>query len=149
MSRELKKYKLRATRKPMQSRYLASRVEVTDERGRDGYCYISFADEFIQAVGKRLPEGIALFSPARIEVAFDPVIKEWVVGASYQHGGLPTILWQSAQKPAWLNRIHYKEHHDTSQNRTQDGASVSGTPDATGSSHLSPLTPAGYRALYA
>lgn len=141
MPSELKKYKLKATRRPKASAYLASRVMVTDDQGITGYCYITFSDEFVEAVGSALPQGVAIFSPAQIEVAFDPIVKKWLIGASYIGRGLPVILWESDTRPTWVKRITSKEHNDTAKN-CENGSSSSAS--ATGSAHRTPGIPSGF-----
>lgn len=115
MSREMKKYRLRATRRPMRNEYVASAARVVDERGRSGYCYIGFDEPLVDAVGSKLPRGVAPFDPAYLTVTYDWIKKAWVVAARYIVDDVFTILWETADKPSWLKYTSYEDQHDSSE----------------------------------
>lgn len=103
MSRELKKYGIRATKKPARSLLVSSVCLVRNEKDETGYCYINFDQPFVEAVGKALPRGVSEHSPAVISVVFYPRTMSWLVQAGYVGSGTPVLLWKSANRPAWLN----------------------------------------------
>lgn len=114
MSREMKKYRLRATRRPMRNEYVASAARVVDERGRSGYCYIGFDEPFVNAIGGKLPRGVATYDPAYVSVVYDWIKKAWVVAARYLTDDVFAILWETAEKPSWLKYTSYEEKNESS-----------------------------------
>lgn len=103
MRAELKKYRIRATKKPAKNVLLSSTVVVRNEVGDAGYCYINFDAPFVDAVGKKLQRGITEDDPAYLEVVYYPRMSVWLVKARYLHGDKEVLLWKTEQKPSWLN----------------------------------------------
>lgn len=103
MGRELKKYRIRATKKPAKSTLLSSTVVVRNESGKVGYCYINFDQPLIDAAGKALPRGLTVDDPAYLEVVYYPAMSVWLVKARYLLGDKEVLLWKTEQKPSWLN----------------------------------------------
>lgn len=85
--KELKMYAIKATKKPTKSTTLLSTVQVVNEAKELGYCYISFSDKLVEAVGKKLPRGISDQDPALLFVLY--IGGEWCIWASYVVGGIP------------------------------------------------------------
>lgn len=103
MGRELKKYQIRATRRPARNTLLSSTVVVRNEAGDTGYCYVNFSPELVEAVGRSLPNGVTEDDPAFLRVVYYQRTKLWLVQAQHESGGKEILLWKSAEKPAWLN----------------------------------------------
>lgn len=114
MSREMKKYRLRATRRPMRNEYVASAARVVDERGRSGYCYIGFDEPLVDAVGSKLPRGVAPFDPAYLSITYDWIKQVWVIAARYIADDVFAIMWETATKPSWLKYTSYEDQNDHS-----------------------------------
>lgn len=105
MGRELKKYGIRSTRKPARNAFVATTIHVVDENGLAGYCYISFADALVEAIGKVLPRGVAEFDPAYIYVEYDTRRRVWKINAQYLLSSDSALLWESGDRPTWLKLI--------------------------------------------
>lgn len=114
MGRELKKYGIRSTRKPARNPFVSTAVHVVDQDGLAGYCYISFEDAFVQAIGKALCRGVAEFDPAYVHVEFDRRTRVWRVGARYLLTSGYAQLWESVTRPVWLKSITKHEVHNGS-----------------------------------
>lgn len=108
MARELKKYGLRSTRKPTLNPRLSSTVCVIDEQGLPGYCYIAFEEALVDAVGLKLPRGVAEFDPAFLQVEWNAKRGRWIITAKYLNTEGYAVLWESESKPTWLNVIRYE-----------------------------------------
>lgn len=103
MRGELKRYALRAARRPITTQAkLASTVQVVDERGVAGHCYVTFAEPLLRKVGMALPYGISERNPAYLRVEFDPGRQLWRIGATYITGTATAILWHTKDRPTWL-----------------------------------------------
>ena len=103
MGRELKKYQIRATKRPAKNPLLSSTVVVRNEEGSIGYCYVNFSRELVEAVGKSLPGGVTEDDPAFLRVVYYAATKIWLVQAQHESGGKEILLWKTAEKPTWLN----------------------------------------------
>lgn len=103
MRGELKKYGIRATKKPMRHQLLSSLVLVRNEKGEVGYCYIGFEESLVEKVGRVLPMGLSKDAPGFISVRYYPRTEEWLVIASYVNGGNECLLWKTKLRPSWLN----------------------------------------------
>lgn len=110
MSKELKKYRLRATKKPAKNELLSSVVVVRNEQGEQGHCYVNFDAALVEAVGKKLPRGLMTQDPAHLIVVYYERTKVWLVSAAYVTGDHEVLLWKTEQKPAWLNFYRNKPH---------------------------------------
>jgi hypothetical protein len=104
--RECKKYKLRSARKPI-DRYDLSGVVVVGEGHGLGYTYVSFSLDFVEAVGKALPEGLSSMLPAYIKVVRMPGRDTWRVYAKYLHEERGVVLWDTHEKPSWIGKVFY------------------------------------------
>ena len=114
MARELKKYGLRATRKPpTRQAKLASTVHVLDERGVACWCYVSFEEPLLVKVGTALPRGISERNPAFLRVEYSATLKQWIIAAQYLDESHTAILWQTPDRPAWLNHHFYRGNPST------------------------------------
>lgn len=100
--KELKKYKLRPSRKPLSHPLLSGVVHVCDAHGRRP-SYISFSEEFVDAVGRALPMGLLPSQPAYIKILHMPGRGVWRVFAMYFQSSKGALLWESAECPAWAN----------------------------------------------
>jgi|MudIll2142460700_1097286.scaffolds.fasta_scaffold842953_1 hypothetical protein len=101
--KELKKYKLRAARKPKKHPLLSGVVHVADWEGT-GYAYVNFDESFVDAVGKALPHGLMPSAPAYLKVLHMPGRKSWRVFAFYLRELRGTLLWESPTRPAWVSK---------------------------------------------
>ena len=100
--REMKRWGIRPARKAHAHPYLASAVFVVAPEGR-GYCYISFEETFVEAVGKAMLWGVGPEHPAHLKVLYKASTGVWQVFAKYLDSNLfLTLLWEQATKPAWL-----------------------------------------------
>ena len=100
MSKEFKKYGLTHTRRPAKSELLLTTVAIQKEDGSRWYCYVSFSPALVQAVGKKLPEGVRKDHPAMLFVR--QVEQGWEVWARYVEGDVGRKLWTSSATPEWL-----------------------------------------------
>lgn len=104
MRGELKKYQLRATRKPAKKTVLSSTVIVRNEAGQYGYCYVNFDESLEDRVGHALPHGIGPDHPANLQVLFYPRNEKWLVMAQYVgQDDSAVLLWSTDTRPGWLN----------------------------------------------
>jgi hypothetical protein len=137
-ARELKKYAIRPVFRPTRNPCLSSTVQVIGEGGEQGYCYIAFAEELVEAVGEKLTRGIAAFDPAFLVVTYNTVRRVWEVSARYLRGTGQALLWETPDRPAWLKIFKNKRanHDSSSQTDTAgypDPGSEAGTRRDTGS----------------
>jgi hypothetical protein len=123
MSKELKKYGLRATRRPAKCDTVATTVVVRNEAGETGYCYIGFDEPFVHRVGTKLPRGVGTHDPAFISVRYYPRTKVWLVVAQYMAGGEEVLLWKTPTRPEWLNFYRTKHHGSDTKARNSDSPS--------------------------
>ena len=143
MSRgELKKYAIEAlSRRPKKEKALSSCVLIDDGKVLS-HCYIRFADELVEFVGRRLPKGIAPFHPAYLAVVADMRKGNWRVEARYHEEEVSAVLWESATRPAWsikAKRGSQRGSSEAHKTHTDSGAgdrpgSASGEPGS-GSEH--------------
>jgi len=67
-------------------------------------CTISFSEDFVQFVGKMLPQGVGPYNPAYISVTIER--GHYVVWAAYVKNPQSFVkLWRSTEKPAWIPEI--------------------------------------------
>lgn len=115
MSKELKMYALKATKKPTKSTTLLSTVQVINEAWERGYCYASFSDKLVEAVGKKLPRGISDQDPAFLSVLY--LEGAWHIIAMYTSQDYATLMWKTPNKPSWLS-FHKIRKPKKAQNAT-------------------------------
>lgn len=104
MGRELKKYELRATKKPARSDLVSTTVAIRGEDNSRYYCYISFSQAFVEAVGRALPRGVTIYEPAYLFV--DCTKAGFDVWACYATDTEKVKMWSVPAErgaPAWLN----------------------------------------------
>lgn len=100
--REMKAWGLHPARKPYAHPYLASAVLVLAPEGK-GYCYIRFAEKFVEAVGRALPWGVGPEHPAHLKVLYRASTDTWLIYAKYLDSHYyTTLLWEQNAKPKWL-----------------------------------------------
>lgn len=104
--KEYKTYELRATKRPAKSTLLSTTVAI--QRGTEQYyCYVSFSEKFVQAVGKKLPRGLSKQDPAHLGVLRTD--KNWQVWARYNDSSAGVLLWTTKEVPTWLNFYKTKQ----------------------------------------
>lgn len=103
--RELKKYALRAARKP-QNHSLLSGVVHVKRTGQIGYAYIRFDESFVDAVGRSLPYGLSAEHPAFLKWLYMPTTGKWRLFAMYLDESRGAILWESDQLPHWISNVN-------------------------------------------
>lgn len=110
--RENKNYELRSTTKPGLSPLLSTTVAITANGGKRYYCYVSFSDKLVTAVGKKLPHGLHISNPAHLHVTeltnVRTSLRYWNVYA-VTLTGLGVYLWSQAEMPAWLKLISVRK----------------------------------------
>lgn len=114
MSKELQKYRIRATRRPAKNELLSSTALVRNEKGEAGYCYINFDQPLVEKVGKVLPRGVSKEDPAVLSIRFYPRTQVWLIVAQYVSGEHETLLWKTPERPVWLNL--YRTRHNGNSN---------------------------------
>lgn len=104
MSREYKKYEIKSVKKPTKSKLLLSCVLVIGKDSIAYYCYISFSEHLVEAVGKKLSRGVSKENPAYLSIVWNKEGLEWIVSANYVLGGETKELWRTpyGSPPAWL-----------------------------------------------
>lgn len=133
MPKECKKYQLRSTPKPARNCLLSTVVKVRDESGVDGYCYVGFDGSLVDAVGKKLPRGVAPYDPAFLCVEYDARRQVWVIGARYLVDESGVVLWESEAKPHWLKCIPLGgKHGNTKKNADGAGSANAGNARSPG-----------------
>ena len=133
MSRgELKKYAIEPlSRRPKREKTLSSCVLV-DDGAVLSHCYIRFADELIEFVGRKLPKGIAPFHPAYLAVVADMRRGVWKVEARYHAEEASVLLWESATRPAWSIKVKRGSQRGSSEaHKTHTDTGPAGQPGST------------------
>lgn len=103
--KENKNFELRATKKPAKNDTLSTTVAVYMGQ-KSYYCYISFSEKFVEAVGKKLPRGVSPQDPAYISVVHekrDWGHESWAIRANYTTGVELVCLWTTPEQPSWIN----------------------------------------------
>jgi hypothetical protein len=136
VSKELKAYELRATRRPAKSDSLLTTVLVMNAQGEQGYCYVNFSLKLVQAVGKKLPRGISPQDPAFLHVFHSG--EEYSVWAVYaREGWNPSstkLMWTGEGNPSWLNFYKVKAERNGNTDPPPPAGPGSGSTPARGSS---------------
>ena len=100
MPRQYKKFGLKHTRRPAKSPLLSTTVSVVRKDGSRFYCYVSFADDLVKAVGKALPWGLTEDRSAMLHAIESE--KGWEIRATYV-GLVPGVrMWFTTSEPEWL-----------------------------------------------
>ena len=100
--KELKKYKLKAARKPREHPLLSGVAVVGEPTGKR-VSYFSFSEAFVDAVGKALPVGVSPANPAYLKVLYMPGRDTWRVFAMYFQEVRGVLLWETDTMPSWLS----------------------------------------------
>jgi hypothetical protein len=138
VSKEFKNYELKSCPRPLASgryRLVSNTVQVTGADGQSYYCYVSFSDKLVRAVGKLL-RGVMVSSPAFlcVTVRLDGT---YTVEANLFRAPLSGgILWSAPYvegTPEWLKFIKVK----------QDGNSPKVARKGKGPSHSDPQRKSG------
>lgn len=108
MSKELKAYALKATKRPARNESLSTTAHVVGPDGKDYYCYVSFSPKLTHNIGKKMPQGVSPFDPAFLSIRYEH--GHWVVYAKYARDGRETKMWCSPAQPHWLNFYIPKVH---------------------------------------
>lgn len=108
MAREFKNYELASSPRPCTAERYSLVSSTVSIRGIDGssyYCYVSFSDSLVEAVGKRLPRGVSTFDPAYLYV--ECTAQGYVVWAVSARSNEGVKLWSGSLEslPAWLKFI--------------------------------------------
>lgn len=113
MSKEYKHFELRSVKRPTKASLLLSTVAIRDTNGEEKYCYVSFSDKLVNAVGRKMPRGLSEAEPAFLHVVFGPPGR-WGVWAQYVSGEA-RLLWKTecSQPPSWLKfyKLKVKNGH--------------------------------------
>ncbi len=105
--KEFRKYKLRSTKKPAKWTLLSTTVAVWNQKLEPSYCYLSFDSCFIDAVGKKMPQGLSIDNPAFIKVFYS--VNQWVISAHYiKSPEVSVVLWVADTQPLWLRFFKIK-----------------------------------------
>lgn len=116
--KEFKKYGLSSATRSKASPMLATVVTVFQYGAHYGHAYIRFTDDFIRAVGKKMPTGLSPDDSAYLRVDF--LGAHWTISACYLNYSLErqmlTPLWASVKKPAWLRIIKPRKKADARAN---------------------------------
>ena len=105
--RELKKYRLRPSRRPKKHDLLSGVVRVQGLKG-PGYAAFSFDESFVDAVGKELPHGLMPSNPAYLKFLYMPGYNIWRLFAMYLREERGTLLWETPQLPPWVQKVVYR-----------------------------------------
>lgn len=119
-AREMKKWGLKASIAARVHESLAGVVYLITPEGKN-YCRIWFSDAFAEAVGKALPYGVTVETPAFIKVVFLPSREVWQVFAKYLHAKQQQLLWETQEKPCWV-RVHRRGKHGPRSENTKSSA---------------------------
>lgn len=106
MSKEFKKYEIRHARRPKWHPLLSATVAISRMNGgaeEKFYCYITFAEAFVDAVAKKLPKGLRFEDPGFVHVVLDGT--KFEVFAVYFSETSRVRLWGGTGIPTWL-RLH-------------------------------------------
>lgn len=99
--REVKRFGLKAARRPCVHPLLSGVVHVCDAAGK-WVANIKFTEAFVDAVGKALPQGLTPSRPAYIKVLHMPGRKTWRVFAMYLDNTHGALLWETSDPPHWI-----------------------------------------------
>jgi hypothetical protein len=105
--RPLKKYALTQTPRPKKHPLLSGVAHVGESSGK-GYAYFSFSEDFVDAVGKALPQGLSREEPAYLKVLQMP--NTWRVFAVYLRREKGALLWETPTRPEWLTATRHRTH---------------------------------------
>lgn len=109
MAKELKKYEMRSTRRPAVNPLLSTTVAIQRATRERNYCYVSFSDALVQAVGKKLPIGLSEKKPAILYVI--EKADGWHVYAKYYDAETGRKLWSTPDTPGWLRFYKVRNRH--------------------------------------
>lgn len=101
INKERVKFRLESARNQYGKHYISGHVKVVDYQG-GGTAGIKFSKDFARFVGESLPNGLGEGRMAYIQV-IQISNDQWVVIANYVDNSHAAILWETTQKPAWLN----------------------------------------------
>lgn len=101
----LKKYKLKTTNKPIRHELLSGVVHVGTKEGKH-YAYISFSEEFVDAVGMAMPVGLSKSNPAYLKALPCLDGKGWHIVCMYLGREDGVLLWKDSTRPGWLGKLH-------------------------------------------
>lgn len=122
--KEFKKYQLKGSTRPSYSPLLSTTVAVHNEQGEAGYCYVTFSQDFVEAVGKSMQYGLNCVHPAILHVVFRDTGK-WHVYARYVGGETQEVLlWKTDAPPGWLK--FHKAKVQNGNNAAKSPATKSG-----------------------
>lgn len=101
--REYKRFGLHPARQARVDRRLSNVVLLADERGK-GFTYIAFAEEFVEAVGKAMPQGVGEETPCYIKVVLG-YGGVWRIYGQYLDNSATRLLWETTEKPSWIKQV--------------------------------------------
>jgi hypothetical protein len=102
---------VKAGRKPQTGSYVSGVVRVADSQGK-GYAFIRFPASFETIVGRAMPQGVGPETPVYLKVVEIGGGEQWRVFAHYLDESKCRLLWQSEEKPPWLNHIRRSDVKD-------------------------------------
>lgn len=111
LSGERKKFGMRTARAPMLVAGLSNTVIVYDDFALK-YCFVSFSDALVEAVGLHLPRGCSPEEHAFLQVQFDKASGDWIVYAAYVSTWERVALWRTDTKPVWVQNLKTIRHND-------------------------------------
>lgn len=101
INKERVKFKLAPSKVLFGRHFISGHVKVVDFNG-GGTAGIKFSRDFARFVGDTLPKGVGESRMAYIQV-IQISLTQWIVVASYIDNSAAAILWETAEKPVWLN----------------------------------------------
>lgn len=121
MRNEKKCYGIRRMRGVCKSKEVLSTVSVTGEGGSKSYVNIKFDEPFVEAIGKRMPQGVSVGNPAFLHVLHTG--KKWQVWVQYANDfKVSVLLWETAVEPKWLKPLKEKNADQESQEEPSVGS---------------------------
>lgn len=83
---------------------LSGVVHVCDQQGRRP-AYISFSEDFVDAVGRALPTGLTPSRPAYLKALHVPGRNTWRIFAMHFREETGTLLWETPETPSWVQSV--------------------------------------------
>ena len=95
--------KIRTALQPQEGQPLSGVVKVLDEEGR-GFSYVSFPEETVDGIARKMPQGIGPEDQACLKVI--KKLDRYEVWCCYVDHEVCRFLWATESPPRWIRIVH-------------------------------------------